>query len=485
MTKDTGNGSDPPGRRDLLAHDLRAALTDVMGGLRLLDQEPLSEGARAQVERAQVSGELMARLLEDVLGETGASAASLSVDLRRLIEDEMKRWRGAALPQGIAVRRNYGPGIPTMLQVNALSLRRILANAMGNAVRYAKSEIILCVEMIEGDEICIMVEDDGPGFDPESLPLTFAPSQRGAESHGTGMGLHIASKHAADMGGRLLAGNRETGGAYVSLCLPDSLSAGPALPLREIADLTGWRVLVADDSETLRVLLTGMLSQLGAECEWARDGIVALNWLARERFDLALLDVEMPLLGGREVIRAERLRQARGIAPPTPLIALTAHMSDEIREALLDDGADGVLFKPVPDTESFGRMLAGIIDLQTARPEWQPEAAPILSAATLSELMLAAGPKNAEEMLTRMKEDLKAVETDFQAALDTGNLDEIRFQSHIIVSLAGAVGALPTLSLARRMSELSRDGDMDAMRITGQVTLARLRELRGELDGVG
>ncbi|KIT16011.1 hybrid sensor histidine kinase/response regulator [Jannaschia aquimarina] len=480
MNDPADEASDLPDHRVLLGHDLRAAAADVVGGLRLLEQEVLTSAARAQLERVQAASDLMVRLMDELLDDTASLPGDTSVvDLRRLLDRTMRHWRGAAAPLGVTVDLDIDDGVTRLWRVEALPLRRILANVLGNALRHARSRVTLTLEQRNGGAALLII-DDGPGFPPE-LPLLFEPAQTGPGSHGTGMGLHIATEHAGRIGATITARNVAEGGAEVSLHLPAELQVADPPPSEEIPDLSGWKVLIVDDSATVQTLLAGMLSRMGAECDIATDGVAALNWLARARFDLALIDVEMPLLGGREVIRAERLRQARGVAPPMPMIAMTAHRDPAIQADIVEEGADGILTKPLPDLETFGRAISGLLADAPRAADWQPEAAPVLSAAILADLLASAGPSAAPEMLERMKEDLANVEKTLENALAQGDLAEARFQTHILLSLTGALGALPTQTLAQKLSELLNTGDTDAVRIVGRACLGRLGELRAEL----
>ena len=456
-----------------------------MGGLRLLEHEALSPEGVAQLERVRAAAELTAGLSEEVLrgGAPRTPAPDALCDLHRLVGDEMRRSRGAAAPHGVTVRLEMSEAAPRMVRADPMSMRRILANAMANALRHARAEVALSVATSADGALRIAVADDGPGFEAEVPERLFAPAGKGAASTGSGLGLHIAASHAEWIGARLSARNRPEGGALVELILPPEAAAPAAVG--DLPDLAGWRVLVADDSETVQALLSGMLGRLGATCERALDGVAALNWLSRERFDLALVDAEMPLLTGAEVIRAERVRQVRGVAPPMPMVALTAHVDGAGRAALSEAGADGVLLKPLPDVETFGRALAALVDTAAPRQDWRPESAPPLSAATLVELMRAAGPAHQDEVLARLSDDLAGVDAALRTAAETLDRPALRFQAHVLLSLAGAVGALPTRAAALRLNAVARDGTDEMVRIDARLCAARLAELRAELARAG
>ncbi|UWQ16310.1 ATP-binding protein [Jannaschia sp. M317] len=473
-----------------MAHDIRAAVSDVIGGLRLIEPEDLPEATREQLGRVHVASELLARLVEEMLlGAPGdAEDAEVGIlNLHRFLDDELRRWHGAARPTGTRVSFDRDPDLPEVVRLNGLHLRRVIANLMGNALRHAPGgSVTLGAELYRDRTLSICVSDDGPGFPIDLLPRLFDPETRGGSAPGTGMGLHIASAHAEGLGGKLAARNLATGGAQVTLTIPAHIWEREVEPAPgDLPDLTGRRVLVADDSATNQTLLRGILARLGAECETAGDGIEALNWLSRERFDMALVDLEMPRLGGLDVIRSERERQARGIAPPMLMVAMTAYVLRDNREAILEAGADGILAKPLAGIETVAKILHQFLEDAPDPDDWAPERAPALSAITLAELMAAAGPDQGDVLLTRLKQDLALVDMDLSAALDGKDLAGIRAQTHVLLSLAGAVGALPTQEAARRVGHLARDGDMEAIAIAVKVCLGRLSELRDELRRTG
>jgi CheY-like chemotaxis protein/two-component sensor histidine kinase len=488
--RDRGSGrgdNAPPAMQDLLAHDIRAAVSDVIGGLRLIDGDRLPNAEREQVGRVHAAAELLARLVEELLvgdaGDAGLDQVAGNLNLHRFLDDELRRWRGAARPLGIGIRLDRAADLPEVVRLNGLHLRRVVSNLMANALRHgADGAVTLGADVRPDGALRICVSDEGPGFPPDLLPELGRPAVRGHRSAGTGMGLHIAAAHAEGLGGRLEMGNVEPHGARVTLTVPpDRWRREDPPPGGDLPDLTGLRVLVAEDSPTNQLLVRSMLERMGAECEVASDGIEALNWFGRERFDLAIVDIEMPRLGGLEVIRSERLRQARGVAPPMAVLAMTAYVMRDNRDAIHEAGADGILAKPLGPIETFGRTVKHYVEAAPDPSAWSPESAPPFSFATLAELMVAASAEDGPELLVRLRRDLADVEAALDAALASGDDPQVRAQTHVLIALSGAVGALPTLVAARRLNRLSRDGNVDAVRIAGKVCLARLADLRREL----
>ncbi|MEM8824910.1 MAG: ATP-binding protein [Pseudomonadota bacterium] len=475
-----------PDEKALLAHDIRAAVADVIGGLRLMDTDHLPAAEREQMGRVQAASELLARLVEELLIDDvpaeGLEPGGGNLNLRRFLEDELKRWRGVARPAGTVVRLDLHPDLPEVVRLNGLHLRRVVSNLMGNALRYGGGEVTLAAKFGEANALIFCVSDDGPGFPPDLLDRLFQPSTKGQSSPGTGMGLHIASAHAEGLGGHLTAENLPGRGARVMLIVPERVWRPEKPPGQNgLPDLTGRRVLVADDSPTNQLLVRSILAQLGAECEVASDGVEALNWLSRERFDAALIDVEMPVLGGLDVIRQERLRQVRGLAPPMAILAMTAYVARDNRAALREAGADDILAKPLPEIEVFGRLLQQHLDDVPDPNCWRPDMAPVLNLAVLTELLQSVGPEGSGALLDRIRADLAQVEARLTAALAGGDLPSVRAETHILLSLAGAVAALPTQDSAQRLNRLAQEGNMEAVSIAGKVCLGRLGALRHEL----
>lgn len=475
---------------ELLAHDIRATVSDVIGGLRLIDPDDLPEAAREQIGRIHVASELLARLVEEILQGAPGEGPEPDVgvlNLRRFLDDELRRWHGASRPTGTRVLLDRGDSVPHVVHLNGLHLRRIIANLMGNALRHAPGGTVeLGATVYDDGTLSMCVSDDGPGFPEDLLPRLFDPATSGGSDPGTGMGLHIASAHAEGLGGTMTARNLPTGGARVTLNIP--AHAWQRVEPEEdggLPDLTGRRILVADDSGTNQILLKGMLGRLGAECELASDGIEALNWLNRERFDLALIDLEMPRLGGMDVIRSERLRQARGVAPPMVIVAMTAYVVRDNREAIYEAGADGILAKPLGGIDTLGKVLHHYLEQAPDPAAWAPERAPPFSYATLAELMAEAGPDQGDVLLLRLKEDLASVAVLLAQAVEDMDLPTIRSQTHVLLSLAGAIGALPTQDAARRLHQIARQGDLDAALIAAKVCLGRLDAMRDELELTG
>jgi len=473
----------------LLGHDLRAAVSDVIGGLRLIGQDGFDDDTRIQFERIRAAGEGLARLLEEglsmMLGEEDFVATHpANVQLERLFYDTEMRWSGRAREKGLDFRMTVAPDVPRALALDRVALERILSNTLSNAMKYADSGVVgLDVHMAGNGALRLEVTDQGPGFSADAMARLFEYGGRpaGLAKPGSGLGMHITRSMARRMGGQINVENRPEGGARVTLDLPpDSWTIGEA-PMAEpvIADLGPYRILVAEDNATNRAIIGHMLDRLGSHYEIAEDGVEALVRLGRETFDLALIDIEMPRLTGLEVIRT--LRGGVSANRDLPVIAITAYVLRSNRDAIYAAGANSILAKPLAGIETFGNAIISVLNRQQVDladiPRDEAAGRAGVPYAGLDRLLATAGPEMARELLDRLSSDLRTAERELIGGLATGDIAAIRACSHVLIALAGAVGAAMLLTLVTALNAAAHRKDTSAFARLGRDALTHLDRL--------
>ncbi len=479
------------GNMTLLGHDVRAAVSDIIGGLRLIDQEGMDPATRLQLERVRTSSETLARLLEEAMvilfGEEAAFPRTTSnVQLDRFFYDIEMRWSGRATAKGLILECHRDEDLPQVLTVDRISLDRILSNILSNAIKYTdQGRVRMDVGLGATGGLRVDVTDQGPGFSVGALDRLFQYEGRpeGTGKPGQGLGMHISNYLSGSLGGTIAVENLDGGGARVTLELPPSVfSTGarddhPDLP--DLPDLSRTKVLLAEDSETNQLVLGQMLRRLGAEFETASDGVQALNWLEREEFDLALIDIEMPRLGGIDVIRAVRADDR--VYSRMPIVAITAYVLRANRDAIYAAGADAILAKPIVSLETFGQAIANVL----RRSALNDGEAAIQVEEGLAEfnrdcfdrLIAVAGPDASRELLIRLAADLRNCERNLVAGLAEHDMTTIRAETHVLIALAGAVGAERLSGLAQNLNAIAhrqREGDIATL---GEECLGQLDRL--------
>ncbi|MES2432504.1 MAG: ATP-binding protein [Pseudomonadota bacterium] len=438
----------------LLGHDLRAALSEVIGGLRLIDPALLPPEPRGHIARTHAASEALALLLEQALALLLDAPAHTAQGLHteQLLHSLNLRWSARAQEHGLAFQLD-AKDLPTQLALDPAVLERILSNLLNNALKYADAGCITCkLDITPDHNLKITVQDQGKGFAPATLARLYTCYNRDetASKPGSGMGLHIVWEIVAQAGGQISAANHAGGGAEVVVHLPLSLpppptTAAPASP----ALLKNRRLLIADDSETGRLLLTKLLSSQGAQVTAAVDGLQAIDRLQDGSFDALLVDIEMPQMSGLEVIR--HIRSQTGALARLPILAITAYQLRANKAAILASGADGLLCKPVLDAQNLAETLVQVLRRNIAADY----AAPQIDPGQFQELLQMAGPQMAAELLDHLQKDLRATERGLLAASHGPDWLEVRRQTHVMIALAGTAGATFLHQLAQAINTLA------------------------------
>jgi CheY-like chemotaxis protein len=247
--------------------------------------------------------------------------------------------------------------------------------------------------------------------------------------------------------------------------------------------LSGLRVLLAEDNPTNQLVATQMLESLGASVVLAEDGAEALEILGLGTFDVLLIDIEMPRVNGIEMIRT--VRGYSGPAAEVPMIALTAYVMREHRAAIDAAGADGVIAKPILSIEQFGadilrymrkRPTPAITDVEDECAGSANDAnAPVIDRNIYDSLAEAIGPDAMVGLLGKVGPDVQGARDRLVRALDPIDLVEIRSVTHILISVAGAIGAVPVQERAKQMNVAGHRDDV-------AVIQREMQGLLGQID---
>lgn len=498
----TANPNDPSTQLTLLGHDLRAAVSDVIGGLRLVSHDALSPDARLQLERVRASSELLARLMDEglaqILGDADCAATSpRHVLLSKLVYDLDVRWRGRAQEKGLTFITSVAENLPQSLALDRTALDRILSNILSNAIKYAVTGVIeLRVELSPSGALRMAVTDQGPGFCADAMARLFDLGCRPRESTetGQGLGLHITRDLAGRLGGGVTVENRPCGGARVTVELPaSSWTIRASLPKpHELPDLRGLKVLVAEDSATNQLVVGQMLRRMGAEYVIAADGVEALNCLKAESFDLALIDIEMPRLSGLDVIRHLRAKSSRHRS--MPVLAISAYVLISNREAIYAAGADAILTKPLAGIDALGAAIGKLVNREKTSPEetiivslqpefsLQPEYSPL--APALERLAQLAGQDSCGELVGCLCADLQGVKHDLLRGHADGNLEMVRGATHKLIALAGTMGANELHALGRAINAAAEAGDVADQGVAVDQAIALIGQLVSQVEAL-
>jgi signal transduction histidine kinase/CheY-like chemotaxis protein len=348
----------------MMSHELRTPMNGVLGMAHALQGSALDARQAAQVEMLLRSGDGLMALLNDILDISKIEAGKLEleetpfdlVDLGQRVHD---LWREAADAKGVRLVYDPAPGLPSWVAGDPNRLRQILQNLVSNALKFTEAgEVRIALRVADGAapgqvRLEAAVSDTGLGMTPEQQGRLFQAFQQAEAATarrfgGTGLGLAICRQLAELMGGDISATSRLGLGSVFRLSLPLRLSEAPeqaTAPTMAAADISGCRVLVADDNAINQAVARAILEAVGAGVEVARDGAEALAMLRAQPFDVVLMDIHMPGMDGREALA--RIRAGAAGRADMPVIALTADAMPGYDGQLLTDGFDAAQPKPI------------------------------------------------------------------------------------------------------------------------------------------
>ncbi len=352
-----------------MSHDLRTPMAGILGLVDLMRGTELSEEQAGYIETIRASNQTLLALLNDVLDfsridEGKLPIAATPVSLVETLRTPIDLLRANAERKGLALRLEMPEALPRFVRLDPARMQQIVLNLLGNAIKFTeRGSVTLRVTTKRWAErrglLRIEVEDTGIGFSAEQRARLFQRFRQAEDATsqtfgGSGLGLSICSGLVSLMAGTIGAESEPGQGALFWLEIPTEETGSPSGG-DSLAKVPAMRVLLAEDNSVNQMVLSLMLKKLGQTVTVASDGKQALRILTEQRFDLAIMDMQMPVLDGDEVTR--RLRSWSSAAATIYVIALTASATAEQREKYTAAGVDAIYTKPI-DMDRLRQMLA-------------------------------------------------------------------------------------------------------------------------------
>ena len=373
----------------MMSHEIRTPLNGILGMLQLLDQEPMAETQKDYLHTARQSTEDLLLIINDILDfsriERGRlELASESFDLKGLIENCFASFRHEAQGKCLSYKLDLQGDWHVKPEVvgDPARLRQVIASLINNALKFtAEGQVVVKAHWSsqpdsEGFLTC-RVEDSGPGIPTNRLGDMFNSFEQLDSSSsrafgGTGLGLPLVQRLVELMGGHVAVDTDPGAGSVFRFVVPmalrdlsdDGMLDAASTTAEGLSSKYGYDALVVEDNAVNQRVAVKLLEKLGFRVDCAGDGAQAVDAVKNdpERYNVVLMDCQMPVMDGWEATRQIRAWEKRAQMPSTPIVAMTADVLDGTERSCVKAGMNGYLPKPVR-YDSLREALQRVINL--------------------------------------------------------------------------------------------------------------------------
>ena len=466
-----------------MSHEIRTPMNAILGYTEVL-KRGIGKGVdrNKYLQTISSSGEHLLQVVNDVLDLSKVESGHLEIESiplapHLLIQDVVGVLAVKAEEKGLRLHFDVTGPMPETIQSDPTRLRQIVTNLLANAIKFTdKGGVKVVARLSSGDGerlLCIDVIDSGIGMKESALESIFdqfvqADSSVTRRFGGTGLGLPISRRFARLLGGDILVRSGAGGSTFTATIDTGPLDGVKLLEPAEALSATreasaaasghwvfpGHRVLVVDDGEENRELVSLVLSEVGLEVEGAENGRVGVDMASTGRFDVVLMDMQMPVMDG---YAAASLLRSEGFEKP--IIALTAHAMKGSERECLDAGCSGLLTKPV-DIDVLIETLAELLGGERKPGEAPARRGELIDAgagAPLLSRLAGQGPRYQaiiEKFVPRLEEKLEQME----ACFEVRDLVELAKLAHWLKGSAGTVGFDAFRGPAAALEQLAQEG---------------------------
>ncbi|MGQ3046753.1 MAG: ATP-binding protein [Niveispirillum sp.] len=446
-----------------MSHEIRTPLNAIIGFADLLrdEQAPVAEREKWLSLQMEASRALVA-IVDDILDLSKIEAGRLelemgSLDPAALAESCVALLTPRAADKGLVIRTEISDDLPQWVLGDAARLRQVLLNLLSNAVKFtANGQVVMSVTRT-GVQMRFTVTDTGMGIPADRrqhlfMPFTQLDASVTRRFGGTGLGLAITRRLVEAMQGQITVESQPGAGSRFEVTLPLAIAMppppepGPAAALAALPSYRPLSILLVEDVFANQMLVRTILEKAGHKVTVVENGAEAVRSVAQADnvYDLVLMDVQMPIMDGMEATR--RIRQA---GHTLPILALTANVLREEREACLDAGMNGHIAKPVTP-QALNQAIADIAGFRLTEmepapvpptPATQEDTEPALDRSILDNLLLVVGDDIGVQLLNDALTSFRARVDTIMAAGD--DLHRIEREAHSLVSAAGNLGFMP------------------------------------------
>lgn len=365
-----------------MSHEIRTPLNGIIGFSKILEKCDMNPKELGYVKTITKSASHLLYIINEILDfskiENGKIAIeNIVFEAKKEFEDVIDLFSTVANDKGVNLVKKIDSNIPSFLKNDPFRIKQVISNLLSNAIKFTNSSkdvtVAISLDAIQNNicTISFKIIDQGIGIKKENQEKVFTSFSQADESisrnfGGTGLGLSISSSIIQLLGGKIELESEFGRGSQFSFTLNFEIADETMQPKTEPKEicqnkLSNFKVLVADDNHTNRLLIDAILEAKNINRVIVEDGEQALNEAQKTKFDLILMDINMPILDGMMSMKQIKEFETLNKIGPTPIIALTANSVYGDKEKYLKQGFDGYLSKPI-DTDELDEILSKFLE---------------------------------------------------------------------------------------------------------------------------
>ena len=471
-----------------MSHEIRTPISGIIGASEMLLLSNLSDDQKETIGMIKNSAASLLAIINDILDLSKIEAQKLEIicedfDLYETMKNNLKPFSVEVHQKGLEMTLNIHPDVPQYLNGDPHRLGQVIRNIAGNALKFTDDgQIIITVKNLYNEiypvHLMFSVSDTGQGIPEDKIPELFKTYSQVDNSpkkkrKGTGLGLSISKKIVELMGGRIWAESQpgKVSTFYFTVVFEKSqtdISKKPVGIQYEIdrQQMAPLRILLAEDNKLNQKFVSCLLNQAGHQVSSVNDGNEVLEAMEQMRFDLILMDVQMPELDGVSATKMIRTTQNEKINSDIPIIALTAYAMKGDREKFINAGMDDYITKPVNFNELKWIMTRV---LNTRSKNFSENSIPSTEQGNrLPSLDRQTGlhrVKGKAELLNELYQmyiaDLPELMNKMKHAVENSDFQTLSNTAHRLKSTSGTIGAVQSQHLSHQIEIASRNHNLN------------------------